>query len=366
MKLAITGAQAQTATVLTSGLQKVSHLNCSVSADGERLLYVRETGHANLWRLDLRRAASTATALTRGTSTLGLPRVSPDGQWIVASQEHESTHRIVRTPLAGGEFSELATGAGAVWSPDGTRLAFTTGPSVWVSDVDGRAPLQVRGAETVNDEVTWLPDGRLAWPTSDARNYRIRNLASGQEELLVKNPEVGWLFEPAFSPHGDQVAVHWNRTDGPQRRRGLWVLSWPAREERFIAPNLQPIGWSENGDWIYAFEDSKSEIVKVSPRTTKIEPVGTFPRGQLFGGSCSLTHDRQATICSLYRERCRRVDRRALRSGRSRRTALKQFPLDPVPRRVFVKILRPPFSERLPQERRVPLVLVSEALAPFP
>ena len=142
---------------------------------------MRETGHANLWQLDLRRAASTATALTRGTSTLGLPRVSPDGQWIVASQEHESTHRIVRTPLAGGEFSELATGAGAVWSPDGTRLAFTTGPSVWVSDVDGRAPLQVRGAETVNDEVTWLPDGRLAWQTSDARNYRIHNLASGQE-----------------------------------------------------------------------------------------------------------------------------------------------------------------------------------------
>ena len=301
VKLAITGAQAQTATVLTSGLQQVSHLNCSVSADGERLLYVRGTGHANLWRLDLRRAASTATALTRGTSTLGLPRVSPDGQWIVASQENESTYRIVRMPLAGGEFSELATGAGAVWSPDGTRLAFVTGPQrVWVSEADGRAPQQVKGAETVNDEVIWLPDGRLAWPTSDARNYRIRDLASGQEELLVKNPEVGWVFEPAFSPQGDQVAVYWNRTDGPQRRRGLWVLSWPAREERFIAPNLRPVGWSENGDWIYAFEDSKSEIVKVSPRTTKIEPVGTFPRGQLFGGSCSLTHDRQATICSLY------------------------------------------------------------------
>ena len=301
VKLAISGAQAQTATVLTSGLQRVSHLNCSVSADGERLLYVRETGHANLWRLDLRRTAPTATALTRGTSTLGLPRVSPDGQWIVASQENEPSYRIVRMPLAGGEFSELATGSGAVWSPDGTRLAFVTGPQrVWVSEADGRAPQQVKGAETANDEVSWLPDGRLAWPTSDARNYRIRDLASGQEELLLKHPEVGWVFEPAFSPRGDQVAVYWNRTDGPQRRPGLWVLSWPAREERFIAPHLRPIGWSEDGDWIYAFVESKSEIVKVSPRTTKIEPVGSFPRGQLFGGSCSLTHDRQATICSLY------------------------------------------------------------------
>ena len=38
---------------------------------------------------------------------------------------------------------------GAVWSPDGTRLAFMTGPQrVWVSDVDGRAPQQVKDAET--------------------------------------------------------------------------------------------------------------------------------------------------------------------------------------------------------------------------
>ena len=110
VKLPITGVQAQTATVLTSGLQKASHPNCRVSADGERLLYVRETGHANLWRLDVRRPASTATALTRGTSNLGLPKVSPDGQWIVASEWSESRPRIVRLPLTGGEFAALTAG----------------------------------------------------------------------------------------------------------------------------------------------------------------------------------------------------------------------------------------------------------------
>jgi Tol biopolymer transport system component len=201
----------------------------------------------------------------------------------------------------GGEVADLTAGGGAAWSPDGTRLAFATGPQhLWVSDVDGRAPQQVKGAEPASELVTWLPDGRLAFPTSDARNYRIRDLVSGREELLVKHPEVGWVFDPTFSPQGDQVAVDWNRTDGPQRRRGLWVLSWPAREERFIALNLIPVGWSENGDWIYAFEESTNAIVKVSPRTTKIEPVGSFPRGQLVGSPCSLTPDRQAIICSLY------------------------------------------------------------------
>lgn len=298
VKLPITGVRAQTASVLTSVSQKVSYPSCSVSADGERLLYVREIGHANLWRLDVRRPASTATALTRGTWNLGLPNVSPDGKWIVASEWSESSPRIVRLPLAGGEFAELTAGTGALFSSDGRRLAFVKGSQrVWVSDVDGRAAQQVKDAETsTNELVTWLPDGRLAWQTSDIRNYRIRDLASGQEELLVKNPEVGWVFDPTFSPQGDQVAVFWNRYE-PHGRRGLWVLSWPAREGRFVAPDLWPVGWSGNADWIYAFEPSTSAIVKVSPRTMKIEPVGNFPRGQL--DSCGLSPDRQTIVCSL-------------------------------------------------------------------
>ena len=32
----------------------------------------------------------------------------------------------------------------------------------------------------------------------------------------------------------------------------------------------------------------------------KIEPVRSFPRGQLFPESCNLTPDRQAIVCSLY------------------------------------------------------------------
>src|SRR4029453_3525077 len=109
--------------------------------------------------------------------------------------------------------AELTAGGGASFSPDGTRLAFVRGPQrVWVSDADGRAAQQGKNAEAgPNDPVTWFPNGRLAWQTPDVRNYRIRDLASGHDELLVNNPEMGWLFEPSFSPRGEQVAVYWNR-----------------------------------------------------------------------------------------------------------------------------------------------------------
>jgi hypothetical protein len=59
-----------------------------------------------------------------------------------------------------------------------------------------------------------------------------------------------------------------------------------------------PVGWSEDGEWIYAFEDSTSAIVRVSPRTTRSEPVGRFPQGALFEGSCSMTPDRRAIVCA--------------------------------------------------------------------
>ena len=219
VRLPLSGEQEQEPTVLASGLPMVSHHNCDVSADGERLLYTRVRARQHLAARSAGGCAR-ATSLTRGTSMLAYPRVSPDGQWIVATQGTESDPRIVKIPIGGGEPVQLAAGSAAVWSPDGQRLAFVTGRStaqrVWISDADGLGPKEVKDAASLNSVVTWLPDGRLAWQTPDARNYRIRDLASGREELLVKNPEVGWVFEPHFSPRGDQVAVIWNRAEGTE------------------------------------------------------------------------------------------------------------------------------------------------------
>jgi Tol biopolymer transport system component len=144
-----------------------------------------------------------------------------------------------------------------------------------------------------------LPDGRLAWQTLDARNYRIRDLATSREETLVKNPEVGWVFDPSFSPRGDRVAVFWNRKDSTGPKAGLWILSWPSREAQFVAPALNPIGWSEDSEWIYAYEQSTREVVRVSPRSSKIERVGSFPQGSLEDAACSLTPERQSVVCAL-------------------------------------------------------------------
>jgi hypothetical protein len=115
----------------------------------------------------------------------------------------------------------------------------------------------------------------------------------------------GYVSDPEFSPTNEQVAIFWITG-----KSGLYVLSWPSREPRFLAPNLAPIGWSEDGEWIYALQavgpfnaqNSTGALVRVSLRTSRVERIGSFPRGYLRRGSCSLTPDRQAIICALTEE----------------------------------------------------------------
>jgi hypothetical protein len=295
--------------VLMSLAESAAGRYCSISDHGDRMLYSRAVTHSNIWRFDLRTPTQPAVSLTRGTSLLNVPRVSPDGKWIVASQGRGPNRGIVKLPANGGEPALITSGAIGVLSPTGRQLAFvsvrTSQYRVWTSDADGLGATELQDAVTANpNTIAWLPDGRLAWQTEDAGNYRIRNLGTGQEELLMKPSELSFPFHPHFSPNGEHVAI-FNVVAG---RTGLWVLSWPSRELRFLAPNVDPIGWSQDSEWIYGSQnltnplvraDSTNALVRVSPRTSRVEPIGSFPRGSLTLGSCSLTPDRHVIICAL-------------------------------------------------------------------
>jgi WD40 repeat protein len=296
--------------VLTSVVDRVAARSCRVSDRGDRMLYSRQVAYSNIWRFDLRIPTQPPVPLTRGTSLLRAPRVSPDGQWIVASQGTGSNSYVVRYPINGGEPFRITSGTIGVLSPKDRQLAFVSGRTnqyrVWTSDANGLGAAEVPDAVTPNQtHLAWLPDGRLAWQTADGANYRIRDLANGHEELLMRPDFRGYASYPHFSPDNEQVAIYWITS-----RSGLYVLSWPSREPRFLAPNLAPIGWSQDGEWIYALQavqpfkaqNSTSALVRVSPRTSRVELLGSFPRGYLTRGSCSLTPDRQAIICALAEE----------------------------------------------------------------
>ena len=90
--------------------------------------------------------------------------VSPDGQTIV----FDLLGDLYVMPISGGTARNIASGVAwdmqPKWSPDGTKIAFTSdrggGDNLWVMDADGSNPVQVSDEKfRLLTQPEWTPDG---------------------------------------------------------------------------------------------------------------------------------------------------------------------------------------------------------------
>ncbi len=142
--------------------------------------------------------------------------VSPDGRTIV----FDLLGDIYRMPISGGRAERLIGGTAfdqqPRFSPDGTRIAFTSdrngGDNVWVMNADGSDPKAVT-TETFRlySSPDWTPDGRTLF----ARKHFTDTRSLGAGEIWMIHPDGGkgqvivekttWQAdqnEPSVSPDG--------------------------------------------------------------------------------------------------------------------------------------------------------------------
>ena len=114
-----------------------------LSPDGSRVVFAQtriapgekedddEVEHSDLYLLEVE--GGSIRRLTFSDSTNSAPAISPDGSTVAFLSTRTEKPQLWLLPLDGGEPRRLTdlpqgVGGGPVWSPDGTRLAFTAGP----------------------------------------------------------------------------------------------------------------------------------------------------------------------------------------------------------------------------------------------
>src|SRR5215207_6022877 len=100
------------------------------------------------------------------------PQLSPDGKQVIYTRRYvdklndrwESALWIMNAD--GSRSRHLVDGSNAIWSPDGTRIAYLakgepTGTQIWVRFMDGEAaPTQITRLTETPSDVEWSPDGK--------------------------------------------------------------------------------------------------------------------------------------------------------------------------------------------------------------
>jgi Tol biopolymer transport system component/serine/threonine protein kinase len=244
-------------------------LDPALSPDGKLLAYASDRsgeGSLDIWIQQM--AGGEPLRLTKGPADDSQPCFSPDGSTI-AFRSERAGGGLYLIPTLGGEprlFAER--GRWPRFSPDGRRIAYIVGPSIWIVSPDGGTPREIRTQGAVQSPPIWSPDGRhvlvleteiRARTGGDVWDWWVvpvdsgAAVATGARALFRNDSEVyasGWPIPSSWvgdrvlfdAPHGDVRNLWEARIDG----RSYHVLGPPRRllasTESQLEPLLDPAG----------------------------------------------------------------------------------------------------------------------------
>jgi Tol biopolymer transport system component len=168
--------------------------------------------------------------------------VSPDGSTLV----FDLLGDIYMMPVTGGAATPLTTGmaldAQPRFSPDGTKIVFTSdrsgGEGVWTMSLDGSDTTQIsRGKTDKYDSPDWTPDGKYIVVTR-GMNLHMYHVDGGAGARLIRAPAAGSggpgggssnqrFMGAAVSPDGRYVWA--------ARRTGQWMYNTPLPDYQLVA-----------------------------------------------------------------------------------------------------------------------------------
>jgi Tol biopolymer transport system component/imidazolonepropionase-like amidohydrolase len=192
------------------------------------------------WDVSVPRAPHDTLRFETSEGTWMTVDVSPDGRTIL----FDILGDLYTMPVAGGRATRLTSGLAydmqARWSPDGSRIAFTSDrggtDNAWMMNADGTGARPVtQEADRFTNSPAWSPDGR--WIVVRRRltdqsslgtvELWMYSVLGGKGVQITKKSEWGDANEPVFSRDGRYIYF----TGRPQRfqydrnvHAGIWQL----------------------------------------------------------------------------------------------------------------------------------------------
>lgn len=191
----------------------------AISPDGNTIAYSSEhNGDFEIYVKPLAAGAKEIQITSDGQFNLQ-PAWSPDGQRIAFYSKRRGGIWVV--PATGGVAKQLTSfGASPAWSPDGQTIAFQSGavtdigpfsrvlpPSVlWLVASDGGEPRQLTQLGNPaggHNSPAWSPDGKhIAFNVEDVTTNSIYSVGVNGENIKQINP---FGFDPVYTPDGKSV-----------------------------------------------------------------------------------------------------------------------------------------------------------------